>query len=711
MNDGRLEIREIFSILARHRKLILQTIGLALVLAIAVNLFMPKKYESNVNVRVKYNRGLNDKMGTLSQEEVMNQQIYTYAEIIKGKTVVEGMLAKVFADKATEDKPNYEQMSKRIEAKPLKNTEILNITVQGNSPEEAQLLAQVLVDTFLAKITDMVRLEGKEVRVFIGQRMQEAKEKLDEIEKEIAIYKENNKIYSVVDQTTNLMNRQQDLKKRQIDIEMAIEEGQSKLATTSQQIGRESEGFIGDSLVVQQYKNKLVEMETGLIDLRKSYTDNHPKVQASKASIAATRERLNTEIAKIAKGESPSSNPVHQQLLQAELSGEVDWQIAQAQKTAISQAIIDIEHELANLPTREQGLAKLLRDQAVAEAAYTEFAQNYEQARVDEVKQPTNIQIVDLPDKPSRPCSPRTLLNITIALIGGLFSGIVLAFSTEFFFKTIDSTEDVHRYLGVTIIGEVISTSNAEPKGIRQKLSQYFNTNEEIWKTCHLIKDREQSALAESFRSLRTSLQTIQEKDGVRSILITGCCPKSTAKQALINVGAALAYAGKKIIIIDADFSSPSFHTYFPISNIGITNVLVEECQLDEAIHPSGIANLAVLPSGTRLQNPLAMLTAKTLRTCLEKLEDQFDFVLVNSPEILINVAKIQSDACILASKVQGTILFIDSRQVGTQAARRAVELIRGTRSNLFGVILGNMAMDEIMLYPGLTVNSQTIRG
>lgn len=231
-----------------------------------------------------------------------------------------------------------------------------------------------------------------------------------------------------------------------------------------------------------------------------------------------------------------------------------------------------------------------------------------------------------------------------------------------------------------------------------------------LLKTGYLIKDREQSALAESFRSLRMSLQAIQEKDGIKSVQITGCCKKSSASQALLNVAAALAYAGKKVVVVDADLRSPSFHTYFPISHIGITNVLTEECKLSEAIHPSGIANLSVLPGGTRLQSPLAMLTTKTLRTCLETLEQQFDFVLVNSPEILISAGTIRSDACILASKVQGTILFIDSRQVGIQAARKSIELIRGTRGNMLGVVLGNMAVEEILFYPGFTVNEHVIR-
>ena len=117
-SDGRLEVSDLAQILVRRRKVIALTVGGCLLAASIANCFLPTQYESNVNLRVKYSRSLNDGIGTLSQEEVMRQQIYTYAEIIKGKTVVEAAIAKVYSDVPEAERPDYDSVSKRIDAVP-----------------------------------------------------------------------------------------------------------------------------------------------------------------------------------------------------------------------------------------------------------------------------------------------------------------------------------------------------------------------------------------------------------------------------------------------------------------------------------------------------------------------------------------------------------------------------------------------------------------
>ena len=99
---------------------------------------IPPKYEATATMRVKYsqNPGIgNSAMGNMNSEESMRQQIYTYAEILKSRSVVEEVIDKEYASRVK--KPTYEELVRSIDAQPVKNTEILSITVQAPTAEEA----------------------------------------------------------------------------------------------------------------------------------------------------------------------------------------------------------------------------------------------------------------------------------------------------------------------------------------------------------------------------------------------------------------------------------------------------------------------------------------------------------------------------------------------------------------------------------------------
>ena len=115
---------------------------------------------------------------------------------------------------------------------------------------------------------------------------------------------------------------------------------------------------------------------------------------------------------------------------------------------------------MATLPAKEQGLARLMLNYSVAQELYVMLSKRYEDARISEVMQPTNIQIVDVASLPEKTARPRWLLNLAIAGMVGLFAGVSSAFLAEYFYKTIDTVEDVKLHLGLRVIGSIPSYSS-----------------------------------------------------------------------------------------------------------------------------------------------------------------------------------------------------------------------------------------------------------
>jgi len=113
------------------------------------------------------------------------------------------------------------------------------------------------------------------------------------------------------------------------------------------------------------------------------------------------------------------------------------------------------EKELARLPAAETRLARLMLDYSVAEGVYTMLAKRYEEARISEVMESTNVQIFDMAALPKDPVKPLKTFNLVIAAFLGLFIGTMLTFVIEYFYKTIDTPEDAAHYLDFPVIGIV----------------------------------------------------------------------------------------------------------------------------------------------------------------------------------------------------------------------------------------------------------------
>ena len=236
---------------------------------------------------------------------------------------------------------------------------------------------------------------------------------------------------------------------------LALAAGAARVQTNAGQMSRQSPGAIADNALIQQLKNRLAEQEVEMAGLRKTLTANHPRVTTLQATLAETRNKLKAEVAKVINQESPSVSPVHQTLLQNRIQAESDLAVAGAQRSAIDRMQEESKRELLLLPAKEQGLARLLLDYSIAEQTYTMLAKKYEEARISEVTQPTNAQVVDMASLPETPVKPRKMLNLAVGLLLGLFSGVTGTFIAEYFYKTIDTARDVRKYLGLEVIGGI----------------------------------------------------------------------------------------------------------------------------------------------------------------------------------------------------------------------------------------------------------------
>jgi non-specific protein-tyrosine kinase len=149
----------------------------------------------------------------------------------------------------------------------------------------------------------------------------------------------------------------------------------------------------------------------------------------------------------------------------------------------------------------------------------------------------------------------------------------------------------------------------------------------------------------------------------------------------------ALAQAGQRVVVVDADLHRPRMHRLFGLPNaLGLTTSLLEEHPaVDGLLQPTGDPRLRVLTSGPIPPNPTELLGSSRMRELLASLAQtgEADIVLVDSPPVLL-----LADAAVLSTIADGVLLVVEAGRTRRDAAAKAAETLRTVKARLIGVLI-----------------------
>jgi succinoglycan biosynthesis transport protein ExoP len=281
-------------------------------------------------------------------------------------------------------------------------------------------------------------------------------------------------------------------------------------------------------------------------------------------------------------------------------------------------------------------------------------------------------RIIEYAVPPDGPIRPKKFESILFTAAIGLFVGICLALLQEFLDDRINTSVEGEATLGLPSLGSVPSLTATD---------------------AHLLPQMQRmDPASESYRILRTNIHFAAIDMPQRTLLITSSAPAEGKTTTAANIAFAMAADGKNVILVDTDLRRPALHTLLSLpARPGLTDVLVGDCELTDAIwNHEEMAGLRVLPCGSLPPNPSEMLGSRAFRTLVERLTEEADLVIFDSPPVMA-----AADAQILASQMDGTILVVEAGQTRKAAARRSLELLRQGRANLLGAAYNKMRDPE----------------
>lgn len=197
------------------------------------------------------------------------------------------------------------------------------------------------------------------------------------------------------------------------------------------------------------------------------------------------------------------------------------------------------------------------------------------------------------------------------------------------------------------------------------------------------------SAIAESFRTLRTNLSFSPTDRPYKVILITSSGPGDGKSTITSNLGVVMAQAGSRVLIVDCDFRKPVVHKIFEMDNFrGLTNLLVQDLEIEDVIRKSGIDGLWTLTSGPIPPNPSELLGSQKMKTFVKKVAGQYDTILLDAPPIIA-----VTDAAVLAPLVDGVVLVVKAGDTRIEMIKEAKAQLMKANAKIIGVVLNDVKM------------------
>lgn len=293
-------------------------------------------------------------------------------------------------------------------------------------------------------------------------------------------------------------------------------------------------------------------------------------------------------------------------------------------------------------------------------------------ALIDHIERPTpkssptvRITVVDDAQVPGAPVAPRPALNLTLGALIALLTALGALVLRDRLDTTIKSAEVLQEVAKGSILGVIGYERDARRNPL-------------------IVRGSGHSSRAESFRSLRTNLQFIGVDRQPKSLVVTSCLPGEGKSSTSANLAIAMAQAGWRVVLVDADLRRPRIPDYLGIEGgAGLTDVLIEKARLHEVVQTWGRPGLAVLPSGRIPPNPSELLGSQGMRAVLAQLTQDYDMVIIDAPPLLP-----VTDAAALGAVCDGALLVVRHGKTRREQVARAEELLSSINARLVGTVL-----------------------
>lgn len=551
--------------------------------------------------------------------------------------------------------------------------DLVEIRVRNPDPELSALVANSVAEAMIQRFTREAQRDASQERRYIEKSLKTLESQLRDLEARIAQEKKRLGIIDIPEETKSLLTALRTYELELHDAQAQRDAAAAEAERLRQQVEKEqplvSVDVLKEDPILKQMREQIATLELERARLLAIFTPEHPEVQQVEERINALRDALGKQARQLVKEREVAPNPAYQLLYQQLMTAEANLFASEARLRALNRYLPELRKRMESLPENQRLLGALLRKAQATEQVYTNLLLRLEEARIREVTKTGDLVIADLATPPSEPVSPRRLLSLAIALVLGIMLGVVTALILEGFDETVATAEEVQERLGIPVLASIPWT---KPNLTREQILDLMASRRSV---------------AEAVRSLRANLKFLSREKPMKVVLITSPAPGEGKSFLAISLAIAWAQSGHKTVLIDFDLRHPQVHERLGLENEkGLSNFLVGAASIDEVIQGTPLRNLKVITSGPLPPNPAELLDSEQIGQLLNRLREQFEIVILDTPPILA-----VSDTSLLVPYADGVISLAVPGQTLRPMLRQVKEQVKIAQGELIGVVLNKV--------------------
>ncbi len=362
-------------------------------------------------------------------------------------------------------------------------------------------------------------------------------------------------------------------------------------------------------------------------------------------------------------------------------AANAEVELLKEQINEFDQQIAMEKSEAIKLGKFEQENSALLREIDRNQVLLGQFQEQMARVNLTEEEGGTELNALSAPTSAHR-IGPNMSKSLTMAGFIGLAIGCGLALLLEKNANTFRDPDEIVEAIGSPILTHVPFFKGKVRKSKKDSPNPFENLDPYL-----AVVHQPASVPAEAIRSCRTSIFfDLSNVPGGKILQVTSPLPGDGKSTIAGNLACSIAQSGKKTLLIDCDLRRPQITDNFnSADNLGLIDVLNGHCEHVEAIHDTPLATLKLMPSGPIPANPAEALTLTEMGELLELLRDEFDYIIIDTPPLLV-----VTDPSILASMVDAVVMTLKIRRKSKPNLKEAATILRTVGARLIGVVVNN---------------------
>ncbi|HEX4210589.1 MAG TPA: polysaccharide biosynthesis tyrosine autokinase, partial [Candidatus Binataceae bacterium] len=570
----------------------------------------------------------------------------------------------------------------RLTVEPVRNTRLVVVGFTTPDRELSARIANAHVQTFIRQGLDLQAQTGHNVEEFLNQKLGELKGNVEKSEAALNAYRRKAGIVTLESSEQNSQAASNPLTQRLGELNTQLTEASSKriaLGTQHQMITRGDYASLPEVIsdpVIQSLKEQVAQLSTQYAALSNRFNPGYHPLDDLQARLIASHRALDFETKRVAA------------------SVNSDYEAALANETKIGQEIAGVKSQMLAVNDASLQEAILDREVQASRQLYRNVLERMNEISVASEVPASNVSVVDRARPPISASGPRLIMLLAFSVSSAALIGVALAFFIESMDDGLKNGDDVARYLGLPNLGMIpdfvkLNSRSTWPYLSSRRRHEFMPANSDQVPGQNrelLVSHGVFSTAAEVYRAVRSAVMFSRAGGAPKSMLVTSSTTSEGKTITAVNIATAFAHTGGRTLLIDTDFRRSRCPEIIAAdSERGLSDVLVRQSTLAEAILETQVPGLSFISIGMRPPNPSELLGSLEMRALIRQLSEDYDYLILDSAP-LIPV----SDSVGLSTMVEAVVLVADCN-TSRRLVREACLRLNHVGAPIIGLILNRV--------------------